>query len=53
MKDYLAKIEIMINKKDYTVDGLKMIELSGDYTLISFQNKELNAEIPADIFRID
>lgn len=53
MKDYLAKIEIMINKKDYTVDGLKMIELSGDYTLITFQNKELNAEIPADIFRID
>jgi outer membrane lipoprotein-sorting protein len=53
MKDYLAKIEIKLNKTDYSVEELKMFEKSGDYTLINFRNKKLNETIPADIFRLD
>jgi outer membrane lipoprotein-sorting protein len=53
MKDFLDRIEISVNKKDYTVDSLRMIEKSGDYTNIIFQNKVLNAEIPDKVFSLD
>lgn len=53
MKGYLARIELKLNKEDYSVDELKMIEKSGDYTLITFLNKKLNETIPAAIFRLD
>jgi outer membrane lipoprotein-sorting protein len=53
IKDYLAHIELKLNKSDYSVDELKMFEKSGDYTLITFRNKKLNETIPADIFRLD
>jgi outer membrane lipoprotein-sorting protein len=53
MKDFLKQIQIFINKKDLTVDALKMVEKSGDYTYIKFQNKALNAEIPDHIFNLD
>jgi outer membrane lipoprotein-sorting protein len=53
MKDYLSMIVLEINKKDFSVDGLKMVEKSGDYTHITFQNKKFNEQIPADIFRVD
>lgn len=46
MKGFLKNIELYINKKDYSVDRLKMIEPSGDYTSIEFLNKKLNHEIP-------
>ena len=53
MKEYLAKIDLMLNKKDLSVDELKMFERSGDYTTVIFRNKKLNETIPADIFRLD
>jgi outer membrane lipoprotein-sorting protein len=53
MKDYLSKIELKLNKTDFSVDELKMVEKSGDYTIITFRNKKLNEKIPADIFRLD
>lgn len=53
MKDYLSMIVMEVNKKDFSVDGIKMIEKSGDFTLISFRNKKFNEEIALDIFRID
>lgn len=53
LKDYLSRIELKLNKQDFTVDELKMIEKSGDYTEISFHNKKLNETIPAEIFRLD
>ena len=53
MKDYLSRIELKLNKSDYSVEELKMFEKSGDYTLITFRNKKLNETIPADIFRLD
>lgn len=53
LKDYLTRIELKLNKQDYTVDELKMFEKSGDYTVITFHNKKLNETIPAEIFRLD
>ena len=53
MKEYLAKIDLKLNKKDLSVDELKMFERSGDYTAVIFRNKRLNETIPADIFRLD
>jgi outer membrane lipoprotein-sorting protein len=53
MKDYLARIEMKINKEDYSVEELKMFERSGDYTQIIFSNKKFNETIPAEIFRLD
>ncbi|MCU0370865.1 MAG: outer membrane lipoprotein carrier protein LolA [Bacteroidales bacterium] len=53
MKDYLSRIELKLNKKDYSVDELKMFEKSGDYTLVTFSNKKLNEAIPSEIFRLD
>jgi outer membrane lipoprotein-sorting protein len=53
MKDYLVRIELKLNKTDYSVDELKMFEKSGDYTLVTFRNKKLNDTIPAKIFRLD
>jgi outer membrane lipoprotein-sorting protein len=53
MKDYLSMIRLDISKKDYSVDGLKMVEKSGDFTRITFRNKKFNEAIPAEIFAVD
>lgn len=50
MKEFLSKIRLFVNKNDYSVDELHMIERSGDYTHIRFINKSLNEEIPEHIF---
>ena len=52
MKDYFKNINIVISKKDYSVNKLEMYEQSGDNTIISFINKELNAAIPDALFAI-
>jgi outer membrane lipoprotein-sorting protein len=53
LKDYLARIELKLNRQDFTVDELKMFEKTGDYTQITFRNKKLNEPIPVEIFRMD
>ena len=50
MKEFLSKIKLFVNKNDYSVDELYMIEKSGDYTHIRFINKSLNEKIPEHIF---
>ena len=50
MKEFLYEIRLYINKKDYSVDELLMLESSDDYTHIRFVNKRLNEEIPQHIF---
>jgi outer membrane lipoprotein-sorting protein len=43
-------IRIQIDKKDYSAKSIEMVEISGDNTVIRFQNKELNAQIPDSVF---
>jgi len=52
MKDYFRNINIVLAKKDYSVNRLEMFEQSGDNTIISFLNKELNASIADALFTI-
>ena len=52
MKDYFKNINIVLSKKDYSVNKLEMYEQSGDNTIISFINKELNAPIADTLFAV-
>lgn len=52
LKDMFKNINLFVDKKDYGVVKMDMIEQTGDNTLISFPNKELNVEIPDALFAI-
>jgi len=44
-KDFFKKINIYIDKKDYSVNKLDMIETSGDNTVLNFLNKQFNTSV--------
>lgn len=50
LKQFLSTVYMYFDKKQLTVSKLRMMEKSGDYTLITFHNKETNIEIPDNIF---
>jgi outer membrane lipoprotein-sorting protein len=52
LKKLYKNINIVIDKSDYTVSTIEMIEISGDKTSIRFKNKVLNAQIPNSVFSI-
>jgi outer membrane lipoprotein-sorting protein len=52
LKDLYKNINIVIDKKDYSATAIEMFELSGDKTIIRFQNKEINAQFPDSVFNI-
>lgn len=51
-KDFLKVIQLYINKTDYAVDKVKMIEPSDDYTSIDFTNRKTNQPIGDEKFII-
>jgi outer membrane lipoprotein-sorting protein len=46
VKSYMKSIDIFLDKKDFSVQRLKMTEASNDYTEYIFTNKKKNAAIP-------
>lgn len=52
LRELFKNILITVDKKDYSASRIEMNELSGDNTVISFINKELNATIPDALFVI-
>lgn len=52
MKDLFKSINVIIDKKDFSVISIDMQELSGDNTIMRFTNKELNAAILDTLFDI-
>lgn len=52
MKDYFKSIFVWFDKSDYTVSRLRMTELSGDFTEISFTGKKINQPIPDERFNL-
>ncbi len=52
LKELFKSINVIVDKKDFSVASIEMLELSGDNTLIRFTNKELNATIPDALFTI-
>ncbi len=53
LKELFKKINVIVDKKDFSVSSILMLEISGDNTLIRFNNKELNASIPDALFIIN
>ena len=52
LKEMFKSINVIVDRKDFSVMSIEMQELSGDNTLIRFTNKELNAAIPDALFTI-
>ena len=52
LKELFKNINVIVDKKDFSVVSIEMQEISGDNTLIRFTNKELNATIPDALFTI-
>ena len=50
IKDLFKNINVIIDKKEYSVISIEMLEVSGDNTTLRFLNKELNTNIPDAIF---
>lgn len=52
MKELFKSIQVVVDKKDFSVASIQLQELSGDNTVMRFTNKELNAVIPDNLFDI-
>jgi len=52
LKEFFKTIDVTIDKSDYEATTIEMDENSGDNTIISFTNREINANIPNEIFAI-
>ncbi|HEY0656449.1 MAG TPA: outer membrane lipoprotein carrier protein LolA [Chryseosolibacter sp.] len=50
LKGFFQTIVLIVEKKDYSVDSIKMNEPSGDTTILTFTEKKLNAQVPDEIF---
>jgi outer membrane lipoprotein-sorting protein len=53
LKELFKTINVVVDKKDFSVVSIEMKELSGDNTIIRFTNKELNASIADALFTIN
>ncbi len=53
LKELFKNINVIVDKKDFSVSSIQMQELSGDNTIIRFTNKELNASIADALFTIN
>lgn len=50
LKKYIGEVNLYFPQTEATVSKVKLIEPSGDFTLITFINKELNVKIDPSIF---
>jgi outer membrane lipoprotein-sorting protein len=50
IKQYISKLELYFSKEDYTVEEVKLIEPSGDFTHIKFKNKKTNIRLEPNTF---
>ena len=47
----IAEVELIFDRKDMSINRLKMVEKSGDYTMYTFKNKQFNVTINGQIFK--
>jgi outer membrane lipoprotein-sorting protein len=52
LREFFKNINIFVSKKDYSVAKLELMEQSGDKTVITYLNKELNTTLPDALFAI-
>lgn len=53
LKELFKSINVVVDKKDFSVTSIEMKEISGDNTIIRFINKEPNASIQDALFTIN
>jgi outer membrane lipoprotein-sorting protein len=52
LREFFKNINIFVSRKDYSVVKLELHEQSGDKTIISYLNKEMNTNLPDALFTI-
>lgn len=52
IKEFFQTITITLDKKDYSVSDLELLEQGGDTTLMRFSNKQLNTSIDDAVFTV-
>jgi len=52
LAQYFKTIQLLVDKKDYSVSKIQMYEAGGDDTSISFLHKQLNVNIPDAVFAV-
>lgn len=50
LKKYIKQIELSFDKKEATVEQVRLLESSEDYTKIVFKNKLVNAKVDDSVF---
>lgn len=50
IKKYIQQVDFYFPMDDATVSQVKLIEPSGDFTLIVFKNKQINAKVDDSVF---
>jgi outer membrane lipoprotein-sorting protein len=50
LKKYIKQIELSFDKKEATVEQVRLLESSEDYTKIVFKNKLINAKVDDSVF---
>ena len=53
LQGIFKSINLIIDKKDYSASKMEMWEQSGDNTVIAFTHKQMNINIPDDVFSIN
>jgi outer membrane lipoprotein-sorting protein len=52
MKNLFQTVSVVLDKKDFTATRIRMLEPSGDNTVITFTNKELNVPLSDALFTL-
>lgn len=52
MKDFFSSINVTVEKKDYSVSIIELLEQEGDKTIMKFSNKQINTNINDEIFTL-
>jgi outer membrane lipoprotein-sorting protein len=52
MKDLFSNINVIVDKKDYSIIRMEMVEAGGDNTIMKFTNKQLNIPVADALFAI-
>lgn len=52
MKEFFSTINVTVQKKDYSVSVIELLEQEGDKTIMKFSNKQINTGIDDEIFTL-
>lgn len=52
LKNFLSTIILSLDKKDFTATKIEMNEASGDNTILTFSNKEINVQVEEALFAV-